>query len=131
MQHGQCIERWASRRVSAICPPCEWCSDRMQVTPVQAQSRMARMHRPPRRRQWEVRRCETRSGHFLQVSQFLQVKQARHSLLTMKRMEAMSRNACALRLRFSQSLLNRRQRFSQASVLSTTQRLGNTTKPLA
>ena len=52
------------------------------------------------------------------------------SLLTMSRMEAISRNARALWLRLSQSLLRRRQRFSQASVLSTTQRLGSTMNPL-
>ena len=45
-------------------------------------------------------------------------------------MDASLRKASALRLRFSQSLANRRQRFSQAMVRSTTQRLGCTTKPL-
>ena len=45
-------------------------------------------------------------------------------------MEASLRKASALRLRFSQSLANRRQRLSQAIVRSTIQRLGWTTKPL-
>ena len=45
-------------------------------------------------------------------------------------MDASLRKASALRLRFSQSLANRRQRLSQAKVRSTTQRLGWTTKPL-
>ena len=45
-------------------------------------------------------------------------------------MEASLRKARALRLRFSQSLASRRQRFSQAMVRSTIQRLGSTTKPL-
>ena len=45
-------------------------------------------------------------------------------------MDASLRKATALRLRFSQSLANRRQRLSQAMVRSTTQRLGWTTKPL-
>ena len=46
-------------------------------------------------------------------------------------MEASLRKARALRLRFSQSLASRRQRFSQAIVRSTIQRLGNGTNPLA
>jgi hypothetical protein len=37
----------------------------------------------------------------------------------------------ALRLRFSQSFANLRQRFNHAIVLSTIQRFGSTTKPLA
>jgi hypothetical protein len=45
-------------------------------------------------------------------------------------MEASLRKASAVRLRFSQSFANRRQRFSQAMVRSTIQRLGSTTKPL-
>jgi ABC-type ATPase involved in cell division len=40
-------------------------------------------------------------------------------------MEASLRNARALRLRFSQSLASRRQRFNQAMVRSTIQRLGS------
>ena len=54
-----------------------------------------------------------------------------HSLLTIRRMDARSRNARALWLRLSQSLARRRQRLSHARVLSTTQRLGRTTKPFA
>jgi hypothetical protein len=46
-------------------------------------------------------------------------------------MEASLKKARALRLRFSQSLASRRQRFSQAIVRSTIQRLGNGTNPLA
>jgi ABC-type ATPase involved in cell division len=42
-----------------------------------------------------------------------------------RRMEASLRNARALRLRFSQSLASRRQRFNQAMVRSTIQRLGS------
>src|SRR5215471_6086034 len=49
----------------------------------------------------------------------------------MRRMEASLRKARALRLRFSQSLASRRQRFNQAMVRSTIQRLGNGTNPLA
>src|SRR5277367_1147866 len=49
----------------------------------------------------------------------------------MRRMEASLRKARALRLRFSQSLASRRQRFNQAIVRSTIQRLGNGTNPLA
>ena len=52
------------------------------------------------------------------------------SFRSMRRMEASLRNASAFRVRFSQSLANRRQRLSQAIVRSTIQRLGWTTKPL-
>ena len=45
-------------------------------------------------------------------------------------MEASLRKASAVRLRFSQSLANRRQRLSQAMVRSTIQRFGSATKPL-
>ena len=48
----------------------------------------------------------------------------------MRRMDASLRKASAFRLRFSQSLANRRQRLSQAIVRSTIQRLGSATKPL-
>src|SRR5215475_6401671 len=57
--------------------------------------------------------------------------QGLHSFRNMRRMEASLMKARALRLRFSQSLASRRQRFSQAIVRSTIQRLGNGTKPLA
>jgi len=57
--------------------------------------------------------------------------QGLHSFRNMRRMEASLRNARALRLRFSQSLANRRQRFNQAMVRSTIQRLGSGTNPLA
>src|SRR5215471_11622673 len=57
--------------------------------------------------------------------------QGLHSFRNMRRMEASLRKARALRLRFSQSLASRRQRFSQAIVRSTIQRLGNGTNPLA
>jgi hypothetical protein len=52
------------------------------------------------------------------------------SFRSMRRIEASLRKASALRLRFSQSLANRRQRLSQAIVRSTIQRFGNATKPL-
>src|ERR1700745_2348976 len=57
--------------------------------------------------------------------------QGLHSFRNIRRMEASLRKARALRLRFSQSLASRRQRFSQAIVRSTIQRLGNGKKPLA
>src|SRR6266851_8344932 len=57
--------------------------------------------------------------------------QGLHSFRNMRRMEASFRKARALRLRFSQSLASRRQRFNQANVRSTIQRLGNGTNPLA
>jgi hypothetical protein len=53
------------------------------------------------------------------------------SFRSMKRIDARSRKVSALRLRFSQSLVNLRQRLSQAMVRSTIQRRGNGTKPLA
>ena len=57
--------------------------------------------------------------------------QGLHSFRNMRRMEASLRKARALRLRFSQSLASRRQRFNQAMVRSTIQRFGNGTNPLA
>ena len=48
----------------------------------------------------------------------------------MRRIDASLRKASALRLRFSQSLANRRQRLSQPMVRSTIHRFGSTTKPL-
>ncbi len=53
-----------------------------------------------------------------------------HSFRSMRRMDARRRKASALRLRHSQSFASLRQRPSQASVRSTIQRLGKTTKPL-
>ena len=47
------------------------------------------------------------------------------------RIDANLRNAVAILVRFSKSLANRRHRFSQASVRSTTHRLGMTTNPFA
>jgi hypothetical protein len=55
--------------------------------------------------------------------------QGLHSFRSMMRMEASLTKARALRLRFSQSLARRRQRFNQAIVRSTIQRLGNGTNP--
>jgi hypothetical protein len=49
----------------------------------------------------------------------------------MSRIEARRKNASAVRLRFSQSLVSLRQRLSHASVRSTIQRLGSTTNTLA
>src|SRR5271169_5596681 len=57
--------------------------------------------------------------------------QGLQSFRSMRRMEASLTKARALRLRFSQSLASRRQRFDQAIVRSTIQRLGNGTNPLA
>jgi hypothetical protein len=48
----------------------------------------------------------------------------------MGRIESSRRNARAFRLRHSQSFANRRQRFSHAKDLSTSQRFGKTTNPL-
>ena len=56
---------------------------------------------------------------------------ALHSFRSINRTEAQRRNASADRLRHSQSLANRRQRFSQGMVRSTIQRLGRTVKPRA
>src|SRR5271156_4723831 len=56
--------------------------------------------------------------------------QGLQSFRNMRRMEASLRKASALRLRFSQSLASRRQRFNQAMVGSTIQRLGNGRNPL-
>jgi hypothetical protein len=53
------------------------------------------------------------------------------SFRSMSRIEARRKNASAVRLRFSQSLVSLRQRLSHASVRSTIQRLGSTTNPLA
>src|SRR5437588_10012330 len=53
------------------------------------------------------------------------------SLLSISRMDAKRRKASPDWLRFSQSFASRRQRFSQANVRSTIQRLGSTTKALA
>jgi hypothetical protein len=54
----------------------------------------------------------------------------RHSLRTISLTEARSRKPRARRLRHSQSLARRWQRFSHASVRSTTLRFGSTRKPL-
>ena len=53
------------------------------------------------------------------------------SFLSMRRIDARRKKASALRLRFSQSLANLRQRLSHAKLRSTTQRLGTTSNPLA
>src|SRR6266545_213431 len=52
------------------------------------------------------------------------------SFRSMRRIEASRRNASALRLRFSQSLASLRQRLSQAKVRSTTQRRGESFRPI-
>ena len=52
-----------------------------------------------------------------------------HSLRSMRRIEASRRKARPLRLRFSQSLANLRQRLSQAMVRSTIHRFGRTANP--
>src|SRR5450432_1817248 len=68
-----------------------------------------------------MRGLESVRGHY----------QGLHSFRNMRRMEASLRKARALRLRFSQSLASRRQRFNQAMVRSTIQRFGNGTNHLA
>src|SRR5580693_4418402 len=57
--------------------------------------------------------------------------QGLHSFRNIRRIDTSLRKARALRLRFSQSLASRRQRFNQAIVRSTIQRLGNGTNPFA
>jgi len=57
--------------------------------------------------------------------------QARLAAPSCRRIDASLMNARALRLRFSKSLASLRQRLSHARVRSTTQRLGNTSKPFA
>src|SRR5664280_2808774 len=54
-----------------------------------------------------------------------------HSFRSMSRIEASLRNARAFQPRHSQSFASRRQRLSHAKVLSTSQRFGKTTNPLA
>src|SRR5215210_7493107 len=56
---------------------------------------------------------------------------ALQSLRSMRRIEARRTKASAFRFKFSQSLARRRQRLSQAIVLSTIHRFGRTTKLLA
>ena len=51
------------------------------------------------------------------------------SFRNIRRMDAKRRNMRAVKLRFSQSFANLRQRLSQAIVRSTIQRLGSVTKP--
>ena len=67
----------------------------------------------------------------LRLESVRRLYQGLHSFRNMMRMEASFRKARALRLRFSQSLASRRQRFNQAIVRSTIQRLGNGTNPMA
>ena len=55
----------------------------------------------------------------------------KHSFLSMRRIDAKSRTARAVLVRFSKSLASRRHLPSQANVLSTTHRLGMTSKPTA
>ena len=55
----------------------------------------------------------------------------KHSFLSMRRIDAKSRKARAVLVRFSNSLASRRHLPSQANVLSTTHRLGMTSKPTA
>ncbi len=66
-----------------------------------------------------------------QLEPVRKVYEGLQSLRSMRRMEASRRNASALSVRFSKSLARRRQRFSQAIVRSTTQRIGRTSNPLA
>ena len=60
-----------------------------------------------------------------------EVHEGLQSLLSIKRMEASLTKVSAVRVRFSKSLASLRHRLSQANVLSTIQRLGRTSKPLA
>ena len=55
----------------------------------------------------------------------------KHSFLSMRRIDAKSRKARAVLVRFSKSLASRRHLPSQANVLSTTHPLGMTSKPTA
>ena len=55
----------------------------------------------------------------------------KHIFLSMRRIDAKSRKARAVLVRFSKSLASRRHLPSQANVLSTTHRLGMTSKPTA
>ena len=55
----------------------------------------------------------------------------KHGFLSMRRIDAKSRKARAVLVRFSKSLASRRHLPSQANVLSTTHRLGMASKPTA
>ena len=55
----------------------------------------------------------------------------KHGFLSMRRIDAKSRKARAVPVRFSKSLASRRHLPSQANVLSTTHRLGMASKPTA
>ena len=68
---------------------------------------------------------------FITLESVRKIQVGLQSFRSMRRIDARRKKASALRLRFSQSLANLRQRLSQAMVRSTTQRRGSTTKPLA
>jgi hypothetical protein len=67
---------------------------------------------------------------FIVLESVRKVHAGLQSFLSMRRIEARRKKASALRLRFSQSLANLRQRLSQAMLRSTIQRLGKTTNTL-
>ena len=74
-------------------------------------------------------RVATKSGEVLESVREVYV--FKHSFLSMRRIDAKSRKARAVLVRFSKSLASRRHLPSQANVLSTTHRLGMTSKPTA
>ena len=70
-------------------------------------------------------------GGFIALESVREVYVFKHSFLSMRRIDAKSRKARAVLVRFSKSLASRRHLPSQANVLSTTHRLGMTSKPTA
>ena len=81
--------------------------------------------------QAERRMIAERTKGALQAAKARGVKLGKlQSFRSMRRIEARRKKASATRLRFSQTLASLRQRLSHASVRSTSQRLGSTTKPL-
>jgi delta 1-pyrroline-5-carboxylate dehydrogenase len=79
---------------------------------------------------WIDTRGQTANPFVLRWESVRGLHRGLQSFRSMRRMEASLRKASAVRLRFSQSLANRRQRLSQAMVRSTIQRFGRATKPL-
>ena len=71
------------------------------------------------------------SGSMALLESVREVYVFKHSFLSMRRIDAKSRKARAVLVRFSKSLASRRHLPSQANVLSTTHRLGMTSKPTA
>ena len=90
---------------------------------------------PPRRSQPRTHgRRHNADGHNASSQHLESVREVyvfKHSFLSMRRIDANSRKARAVLVRFSKSLASRRHLPSQANVLSTTHRLGMTSKPTA